>query len=62
MQQLEAYVQGYNDAAPYMPIPGNGYYNSNSFTFTLLSPIKFTGPDWTPSGWNSGWGKFVPGL
>lgn len=51
---------------PYLPIPiKTGYYNSNSFTFTLLS--QFTdllnpGGFPTPPGWNPGWGKFVPGL
>ena len=50
--------------SPYRPIPtqGSGQVNSNSFTFTLLSYIGLTGPNWTPSGWTPGWGILVPGL
>jgi RHS repeat-associated protein len=39
-----------------------GFYNSNSFTFTLLSDVNLNGPGWQPVGWTPGWGKQVPNL
>jgi hypothetical protein len=59
-------VEGYQGTkgAPYMPIPGAGYFNSNSFTFTLLNQFGLLDPGEfpTPPGWDPGWGKSVPGL
>jgi hypothetical protein len=42
-----------------MPIPGTGTYNSNSFTYTLLSDggISFGSPGFAP-----GWNMLVPNL
>ena len=62
-------INGYNSGtlARYMPIPGNGFYNSNSFTYTLLYDVGLENPSGSnvfpePPGWNPGWGKLVPGL
>jgi hypothetical protein len=62
-------IGSYNSGAlaPYKPIPGKGFYNSNSFTYTLLNDVGLTNPSGSdifpqPPGWNPGWGKIVPGL
>ena len=57
-------VEGYQSTGgvPYMPIPRRGYYNSNSFTFTLLSEIGLIDYFPEPPGWNPGWSRWVPGL
>jgi hypothetical protein len=67
--KLIALIGLYNSGskAPYRPIPGNGYWNSNSFTYTLLYDIGLVNPNGgnifpQPAGWNPGWGKLVPGL
>jgi hypothetical protein len=63
---INAYDSG--KLAPYKPIPGKGFYNSNSFTYTLLYDVGLESPNaWSnvfpePPGWNPGWGKLVPGL
>jgi RHS repeat-associated protein len=53
----------------YRPVPqkGSGYYNSNSFTFTLLYDVGLVGPSGSgvfpsPQNWTPGWGLIVPGL
>lgn len=62
-------IGAYNSGtlAPYMPVPRNGFYNSNSFTYTLLYDVGLENPGGSnifpePPGWNPGWGKLVPGL
>jgi hypothetical protein len=49
---------------PYKPVPraGSGYYNSNSFTYTLLWDAGLVGSIPTLNGWYPGWGLLVPGL
>jgi hypothetical protein len=66
---LIAGITSYNSGslAPYMPIPRSGFYNSNSFTYTLLYDVGLENPNGAnvfpePPGWNPGWGKVVPGL
>jgi RHS repeat-associated protein len=61
---LFAYYYQYTDqwGVPYAPLPnGISTFNSNSFTYTLLSNIGL-GATFTPTGWTPGWGQFVPGL
>jgi RHS repeat-associated protein len=65
LNAINAYDSG--TLARYMPIPGNGFYNSNSFTYTLLGDVGLENPGGSnvfpePPGWNPGWGKPVPGL
>ena len=64
-------VMAYNAEyeVPYKPVPtkGSGYYNSNSFTFTLLYGLGLVGAKGQgvfpqPSSWSPGWGLLVPGL
>ena len=62
-------IGAYNSGAlvPYMPIPRKGFYNSNSFTYTLLYNVGLENPSGSnvfpePPGWNPGWGTLVPGL
>jgi len=61
---LIAAVEGYdNDAfinVTYKPVPGKGQYNSNSFTYTLLSIIGLK--VLVPTDWVPGWASLVPGL
>jgi len=57
-------INSYNSGTlvPYMPIPRKGFYNSNSFTYTLLDDVGLQNVFLSPPGWNPGWGKLVPGL
>jgi hypothetical protein len=66
LQLLNAVLQ-YNylpsaDKANYAPLPnGKTTFNSNSFTYTLLSQIGLAGVFGQPA-WAPGWGFIVPGL
>jgi len=55
-----AYDNGGN-YAPYKGTASSGYYNSNSYAFTLLQDIGLGSYFGTPS-LAPGWGKTVPGL
>ena len=54
---------GVSGTVAYAPVPnGTTTFNSNSFTFTLLSNVGL-GNVFTPFvGWSPGWGQLVPGL
>jgi len=45
----------------YSPLSGWGY-NSNAFTYTLLSDVGLVGFFGHPGGFTPGWGQLVPGL
>jgi hypothetical protein len=70
--RLEALVDAYNSGGrvPYNFLSSFGGYNSNSFTFTLLSNVGLSNYFGTPGGPQPGggflllpgWNKTVPGL
>ncbi len=62
--QLLTDVQSYNRGAQpgYSPLPnGTSTFNSNSFTYTLLSQVGLAGI-FGQAAWSPGWGFLVPGL
>jgi RHS repeat-associated protein len=62
LSDVEQYDTSAYSSVSYRPLPtqSSGTYNSNSFTYTLLTLIGLNFPE--PSGWNPGWGLTVPGL
>jgi hypothetical protein len=70
ISQLIADIGSYDQKpVKYSPVPksGSGYYNSNSFTFTLLYDVGLVGAGGSgafpsPSAWAPGWGLLIPGL
>jgi RHS repeat-associated protein len=62
---IDADVRNYDKGplSSYAPVPnGSTTFNSNSFTFTLLSQIGLAAVFQPYIGWSPGWGFLVPGL
>lgn len=57
--QLEQEARSLNNIVPYTGVSvGGGWYNSNSFTFTLAQDFHLPIP--TPNVYAPGWGNYIP--